>query len=46
MVLPKVAPYAAGSVQEVTWFSLDKQNISQIAKEKGVISLRNKLEDL
>lgn len=46
MLLPKVAPYAAGSVQEVTWFSLDKQNISQIAKEKGVISLRNKLEDL
>lgn len=46
MVLPKVAPYAAGSVQEITWFSLDKQNISQIAKEKGVISLRNKLEDL
>ena len=46
MVLPKVAPYAVGSVKEVTWVSLDKQTISQIAEEKGVISLRNKLEDL
>ena len=46
MVLPKVAPFATGSVREVTWVSLDKQTILQIAKEKGVISLRNKLEDL
>jgi hypothetical protein len=46
MVLPKVTPYAVGSVKEVTWVSLDKQTISQIAEEKGVISLRNKLEDL
>ena len=46
MTLPKVAPFATGSVREVTWISLDKQTILQIANEKGVISLRNKLEDL
>ena len=46
MIISKVAPFVKGTIQEVTWVSLDRQTILQIAKEKGVISLRNKLEDL